>query len=191
MKTKMLALERCVPLILASVLILLVCGCSESPTVDPVIPEFEETYLASGNIISEQYSIGPEGGHITALGETVCLDFPENAVYESTLITISSFPIHQLDQYNLNLMNRAVAIDISETGTDNGFGQMVRLRLRYDFSSLKGVPVNENNLTIYTIYGNYYRHPNIFPIGECCVNCNCQVVQGCICESGTYVVGEL
>lgn len=177
-------------MILASALILLVCGCSETPTVDPVIPEAEASYLLSGNIITEQYTIGPEGGHITALGETVCLEFPEGAVSESTLITVTSFPINHLDHYDLNLMDRGVSIDISETGADNGFGQMVKLRMRYDFSNSKRTPLNEKNLTIYTIYGNYYRHPNIYPIGECCVNCDCQAVQGCICESGTYVVGE-
>jgi hypothetical protein len=187
MKTKALVLERCVPVFLASLLILFPFGCSETYNVDP-IPQPEDVQLNSGNIITEQYTIGPEGGHITALGETVCLDFPEGAVTEPTLLNISTFPIHQLDHYDLKLMNRGVSIQ--STGIDRKFSQMVRIRMKYDLTSQKGTPENEENLTIYSIYGNYYRFPNIYPVGECCVDCDCKAVIGCICASGTYVVGE-
>lgn len=187
MKPKWLALKKCSPVLIASALVMFTVGCSETLNVDP-IPQPEDTQLFSGNIITEQFTVGPEGGHFTALGETVCLDFPENAVSQSTLFNISTFPLHHLDHYDLTLMDRGISIE--STGPDRKFAQMVKIRMKYDFSSQKGAPVDEQNLTIYTVYGNFYRHPNIYPIGACCVDCDCQVVIGCICESGTYVVGE-
>lgn len=168
-------------------MVLFTLGCSETLNVDP-IPQPEDTQLLSGNIITEQFRVGPEGGHFTALGETVCLDFPANAVAQSTVFNISTFPLHHLDRYDLTLMDRGIALE--STGPDRKFAQMVKIRMKYDFTSKKGAPVDENNLAIFSVYGNYYRHPNIYPIGECCVDCECQAVIGCICESGTYVVGE-
>ena len=184
---KRLALARCAPFIFASALILFTFGCSETYNVDP-IPQPDETTQISGNVISEQYTIGPEGGIITAMGGTLCLNFPEGAVDQPTLFNIHSFPVDHLDHYNLNLMNRGVSIET--TGKDRKFTQMVRIRMKYDLTSLKGIPVNEEDLTIYSIYGNYYRFPNIYPVGECCVDCDCQSVLGCIGEPGTYVVGD-
>lgn len=187
MKTTWLALKRCIPVIFASALVLITFGCSETLTVDP-IPQPGEAQLLSGNNITEQFSVGPEGGHIIAPGESVCLNFPEGAFTGPTKFWITSHPIHHLDQYGLKLMNRAVSLHIA--GPDKGFARMVNIRMKYDFSSQMGAPVDEQNLTIYTVYGNYYRHPNICPIGECCVDCDCKSVMGCIGETGTFVVGE-
>lgn len=180
-------MDRCVPFILASALVVLTFGCSETMTVDDPIPQPFNTQSLTGNIVTEQFTIGPEGGHVTALGETVCLDFPEDAVTKPTLFTITSHPLHQLDHYDLTLMDRGVSLEMA--GIDKGFAQMVKIRMKYDFSSQKGAQVEEENLTIFTVYGNYFRFPNIYPIGECCVDCECQTVIGCICETGTYVVG--
>jgi hypothetical protein len=187
MKKLQLVMERYALPVFASSLLVFAIGCSETESVDP-IPQSDDISLVSGNIITEQYTVGPEGAYITALDKTVCLDFPEGAVYQPTLIKVSCFPIHHLDQNGLKLMNRGVSIEVSDI--DKGFAQMVKIRMKYDFSSQKGVSVDEENLTIYSIYGSYYRHPNIYPIGECCVDCDCKSVIGCIGETGTYVVGE-
>ncbi len=128
------------------------------------------------------------------MGETLCLNFPEGAVDEPTLFNVATFPLHHLYLNGLNLMNRGVSIET--TGKDKRFTQMVGIRMRYDISTLQkslkdgGDPIEETSLTIYSIYGNYFRQPNIYPIGECCVDCDCKSVVGCICESGTFVVGE-
>jgi len=174
-------------------LFLMASGCNETLNVDP-IPQPDENPMATGNIITEQFTVSPEGGNYTLLGETLCLSFPEGAVEEPTLINVATFPLHHLNLNGLNLMNRGISIET--TGKDKAFGQIVKIRMKYDVGSLMnslkggGDPVDETSLTIYSIYGNYFRFPNIYPIGECCVDCDCKSVIGCICESGTFVVGE-
>jgi hypothetical protein len=189
MKPNLIALERngMVGFIMLAVVFLIAQGCSETISVDP-IPQPEEPGPVSGNIVTEQFWIGPEGGHIVMLDETVCLDFPEGSLDKMTLFNISSIPLDQLDLDGYNMMERAVVIEAA--GLTRNFNHFVNIRMRYDVPSQKGTLLNEEDLTIYCMFGDFYRKPNIYSIGECCLDCECKTIQGSIDECGTFVVGE-
>jgi len=73
------------------------------------------------------------------------------------------------------------------------FPNGITFKIRYDMveeSWLKGLPTNEEDLQIYCVSPILYSYERVVPVGECCVDCNCKIVKGCVGKCGSYVVGE-
>ena len=193
MKTNWIASKTgsLLPLIMAALMTLTIMGCGEDP-LPPVVdrPESEATY--SGNIITQTFWVYPEGTEVSALGGIVWLKFPEGAVSVLTEFTITCFPIHHLDLDGYNMYNRGIYL---ESGIPNQKLANVMIKLNYDldpenWKKSAPIPVAEPFMTIYHVSPNIYAYQRINSIGECCVDCSCKMIKGCIDGCGFYVIGE-
>jgi hypothetical protein len=192
MKTKWIASMTggLLPFIMAALLFLTTTGCEkETPILygDSLEPETE----LSGNIISETFSVDPEGSNVNLFNGAVSMTFPEGAVSSLTEFTLVTFPLHHLDMDGINMYKRGYALEgpSSKLIFPNG----VTFNARYDLNEAswkKSVPNNEENLTIYYVSPTLYAYERIVSIGYCCVDCDSKIVKGCIGQCGFYVVGE-
>ncbi len=69
----------------------------------------------------------------------------------------------------------------------------IEVHLKYDLTEdswKKSSPVDEENLTIYKAYPNLEACQKVKSIGDCCTDCDFNMVMGCIEQCGYYVVGE-
>jgi hypothetical protein len=157
-------------------------SCSESPL--PALQAEDHKSVLSG-IITEDFWVGPEGKIVYALEGIVTLEFPEETVTEPTLFTVSLFPLNQVEMSGYNMMN--CGIHLESAARELKFEKSVQLELNYCITDfITGVPVNEENITIYNLIPNV----DAFSIGECSVDCTWKMICGCIDKCGFYVVGE-
>ena len=113
MKTKWIVPRRSslVPVIMAAVLGLASFSCSETRLGDPQIEEPET--LLSG-IIAEEFWVDQEGLTVYALEGIVTLEFPEEAVTEPTLFTITLLPLDDLEMCGSNMMNCGISLECTD-----------------------------------------------------------------------------
>lgn len=63
--------------------------------------------------------------------------------------------------------------------------------MKYNMAKFRNGPtVNEENLTIYQLLDKWDSSGLIKSIGECCVDCSCTTIFGCIDNCGAFVIGE-
>jgi len=141
-------------------------------------------------IMSEDHWVNPEGTKLIALDGSLYLDFDAGTVTEPTLFTIASVELDDEPAEEFNTMNWGISI--TNNAQDPVFGEPVTIRLNYTLEAFqKTSQVNEKHLTIYKVETIGTLSEREVSIGECCVDCSCNTVQGCISEGGLYVVGEL
>jgi len=178
------------PFIMAAVLCLATTGCEkESPILSGNVQEPETS--SKGNIMAESFWVEPDGTSVNLFNGTVLMTFPEGAVTTRTEFTLVTFPLHHLDMDGINIYKRGYAL---EGHTENKiFPNGVHFSAKYDMVEenwMKSVPADEQNLTIYYVSPTLYAYERIVSIGDCCVDCDCKIVKGCIGQCGFYVVGE-
>ena len=162
-------------------------GCSENL---PGSGADEEVSYDNGNIITEFFTVYPTGTTIHAFGGDVILDFPRGTVPTITRYSIVSFPLEQLDLRGNNLMMRAISL--TNVTNKNTFASPVKVMMRYDLCKFNMCqPGEESQIAIYKLRGNMYAFHKIEPIGECCLDCSCKTVNGCIDECGSFVLVEI
>ena len=179
------------PLIMAAVMGLATMGCEESPPIYPERPQASGAEY-SGNILSQTFTVYPEGTEVTVLGGTAWLKFPVGSVLVPTEFNIASFSIHHLDLDGINMFKRGIYLE-GDTPYRNLTNVMIRLN--YDLAPenwKKNTPAPdaEKNLTIYHVSPTIYAYQRINSIGDCCVDCSGKMIKGCISSCGFYVLGE-
>lgn len=168
---------------LTAAMVLACSGCTEYDRT-PSIP-FGDNILAS-----EDHWVYPEGTSLIALDGSVFLDFPQGVVTTPTLFTISSVALEDHPREEYNSMN--MGISITNSIEDLVFGDFVNIRMNYAKDEFQRSPeVNEDYLTIYKMETIGTLSERLESIGQCCVDCSCKTISGCISECGLYVVGEL
>jgi hypothetical protein len=176
--------------LVAALVLLATTGCEEEPPIPP--EEFPKPEaLNSGHIITQSFWVYPEGGTIDLFEGAMEIVIPRGAVSSSTEFTLSIFPIHYLDLDGYNLYNRGFYLE--GDSPEQMFPDGITLKIRYDMveaSWLKDLPANERNLQIYRGSPTVYFDRRFDAVGECCVDCNCNMVIGCVDKCGFYVVGE-
>lgn len=162
-------------------------SCSENP---PGIPSDDEVSYDNGEIITEFFKVYPSGTTIHAFGGDVILDFPPGSVPTTTRYSIVSFPLEQLDLQGNNLMMRAITL--TNVTNENAFANPIAVMMRYDLCKFNMCePGDESQIAIYRFRGNLHAFHKVEPIGECCMDCSCKTVSGCIDECGTFVIVEI
>lgn len=170
-------------IIMAAVMVLACFECSEYDRTASI--PVEDNILAS-----EDHWVYPEGMSLIALDGSVFLDFPPGVVTTPTLFTISSVALEDHPREEYNSMN--MGISITNSIEDLVFGDFVNIRMNYAMDAFQRSPeVNEDYLTIYKMETMGTLSERLESIGECCVDCSCKTISGCISECGLYVVGEL
>lgn len=192
MKTKRIASMTggLLPFIMAAALCLATTGCEKESQIISENPQEPETSY-SGNIMAQSFWVEPEGTSVTLFNGAVSMNFPKGAVRTRTEFTLVTFPLHHLDMDGINIYKRGYSLE-GHSGTNN-FPNGVTFRALYDLdegSWKKSVPDDELNLTIYYVSPTLYAYERIVSIGDCCVDCKCKIVKGCIGQCGFYVVGE-
>jgi len=173
---------------MAVAMVLTCIGCSDTP-YEPFHESLEdEKTLSSDNVMSENYWVDPEGTSICALAGSVLLEFPAGAVTEPTLFTVSAFPVDHLELEGYNLINRGVSI--TNGSQHSNFGALAKMKICYAVDGYKGTAPDPGNLGIFKVSPNIYAYERIESIGECTVDRSCEMIYGCICSCGFYVVGE-
>jgi len=193
MKTNWIALKQgsLLPLVMAAIFTLTTIGCEKvSPLSTEDRPEINNSY--SSSIMSQSFTVYPEGTEVNVLDGVAKLTFPEGTVMVPTEFTITCFPIHHLDLDGINTFNRGLSL---ESGTPDQKLVNVMVQLNYDLlpdNWLKNTPVvnSEKSLTIYHVSPVLYAYERIYSIGDCCVDISCNMIRGCISCCGFYVVGE-
>lgn len=172
-------------LMVGAILMLASFGCTKDD-VDVGAVDLEEDNV----IMSEDYWVNPEGIKLIALDGSFYIEFQAGAVTESTLITIASVALDADPKEWYNTMNQGISIKSASQDID--FRNGVTIRMNYiedEFQS--STPLNEKNLTIYKLEAVGTLLEGQVCIGQCCVDCSGKTVEGCIFESGVFVVGEL
>jgi len=184
MKTNLLKLEKVslAPMIMLIVMALITMGCQEKH--DDGLPA-----IYAGDILTESFTVMPEGITLKAFDESVTLDFPGGTVFVPTELTLVSFPLNNLDMKGINIMNRGFSLKSSQPEHD--MHENVMINLTYNFRHfLDGAPAHHSNLTIYKITHDFKTFTECESIGECCVDDLCNMISGCFDQCGFYVVGE-
>lgn len=176
--------------LMAAFVLLATTGCEEEPPVPAEdVPRAEILY--SGNIMTQDFRVSPEGGTLNLFDGAMELVIPRGAVSSTTEFTVTSFPVHYLDLEGYNLYDRGFYLE--GDSPDQMFPDGITLKIRYDMyegSWLKSVPSDERNLKIYRGSPSVYFSRSVDPLGECCVDCNCKIVIACAGKCGFFVVGE-
>lgn len=173
-------------LVIAVILAFACTSCSENPSWSPAE---EEVLDYDGKIITEFFKVPPSGTTIHAFGGDVILDFPPGTVPTTTRYSIVSFPLDQIDLRGEKLMMRAFSLE--NVTNKNKFEQPVTVVMRYDLCNFNTCePGEESDLAIFKYIGDSYAFHKIEALGECCMNCSCKTVMGCIDDCGSYVVVE-
>jgi len=162
-------------------------SCNENPSWSLAD---EEVSYGDGNIITEFFKVYPTGTTIHAFGGDVILDFPRGTVPTITRYSIVSFPLEQLDLRGNNLMMRAISL--TNVTNENTFAYPVKVMMRYDLCKFNMCqPGDESHIAIYRLRGDAHAFHKVEPLGECCMDCSCKTVSGCIDESGSFVLVEI
>ena len=186
MKAKWIALRlrSLVPWMIASFMVLANYGC-EDLLSEPEVDLPEECLF--GDINSESFTVFPGGSVIQSLDGIVTLEFPKGAVTIPTKFTLSSSSLDPNDVYGYNLMNTTISLQPELASKSREFEIPVKITMNYDESRfMRSLKSPEDNLTIYNLNDIYYA----YSIGDCCVDCDCKTVDGCIDQCGIFVVGE-
>lgn len=179
--------------LMAALFLLIITGCEKDP---PITLLHSERSVASeseynGDVITQYFMVYPDGNEVSAFGGVVWLKFPEGTVSEPTEFFIASFPTHHLDFEGYNMYGRGISLQ-GETPNQNLVNVIVRLK--YDLvpeNWCKGAPgPTDDNLTIYQVSPNTFPNQRIKSTGDCCVDCSCTTIKGCISCCGSYVIGE-
>lgn len=167
---------------MAAVLVLACIGCEKD--LEPIDHVDESNILAS-----ENHWVSPEGTSLIVLDGSVFLDFSPGAVTSPTLFTIASVAMDDDPMEEYNSMDQGILL--TSSSQDLEFGNPVNVRMNYDLESFQGsVRIDEDQLTIYKVESVGSLSENLVSIGQCCVDCSCKTVSGCISECGLYMVGE-
>lgn len=174
-------------MLLAVVLGFFTLGCEDEDKLPTQHYDFEGIY--AGNIDNETFMADPAGTSVDVLSGTVHLTFPPGAVLTPTEFTITATPLYEQEMNGKNIMNWKLSL---ESGTaDHEFNKNVQISLKYNMDEfINGVPLNERNLTIYTLSQDNTTCSVVASIGNCNVDCSSQTVNGCICGCGDFVIGE-
>ena len=179
-------MANCFFMVIMVMLTVTFTSCSENP---PGSPADDEVSYDNGNIITEFFKVYPGGTTIHAFGGDVILDFPRGSLPTTTRYSIVSFPLEQLEIGGHNLMMRAISL--TNVTNKNVFAYPVKVMMRYDLCKFnKCQPGDESHIAIYRFYGDVHAFHKLEFMGECCVDCSCKTVSGCIDECGTYVLVE-
>ena len=174
-------------LFIAVILPLAFTSCSENPAG---IPIEEEISYDNGKVITEYFIVHPIGTIIHAFGGDIILDFPRGTVPTETRYSIVSFPIDQLDLRGNNLMMRAISL--TNVMNENTFAIPVKVMMRYDLCEYNMCePGDESQIAIYRFRGDIHAFHKVEAMGECCMDCSCKTVTGCIDECGSFVLVEI
>lgn len=169
--------------IIAAFMMLACFGCEK---------DFEGSSLPiETNILSsEDHWVNPEGTSLIALDGTLYLEFPPGTVTVPTLFTIALVDVENHPREAYNSMDHGISI--TNASQDLVFGESVNIRMNYALEAFqRSAQVDEKKLTIYKMESTGSLSERQVSIGPCCVDCSCKTVEGCISESGLYVVGEL
>jgi hypothetical protein len=192
MKTRKIAsmTSSLLSLIMTALILLATTACEKDPQL--YHEDFTETDTPySQNVMTENFWIHPDGGTLTLLGGVLEIIIPEDAVTSSTEFNIASFPVHHLDLDGYNMYDRGFSL--TGVSSDKVFPNGITFKIKYDLNEdnwLKGLPANEEELQIFWVSPTLYSYERIVPALECCVDCSCKVIKGCIGKCGFYVVGE-
>jgi hypothetical protein len=178
---------NCFSLVIIMILTVTCTGCSENL---PGNGADEAVSYENGNIITEFFKVYPAGTTIHAFGGDVILDFPRGTVATMTRYSIVSFPIEQLDMRGNNVMMRAVTL--TNVTNQNTFAYPVQVMMRYDLCKFNMCqPGEESDLAIFKYIGDRHAFHKIEALGECCKDCSCKTVSGCIDACGSFVLVEI
>jgi hypothetical protein len=185
MKTHWISI-RCGNIVFAilTVFLVLVCtGCEKDP-----VGSSEDT---DTNILaSEDHWVNPEGSSLIALDGSIFIDFSPGAVKTPTLITVALVAVDDDPMEEYNAMDQGLLI--TSSSKDLVFESPVNIRMNYALESFQGsARIDEKQLTIYKVESLGSLSERMVSIGQCCVDCSCKTVAGCINECGLYIVGEL
>jgi len=192
MKTKRIASSAGSKLtfLMAALVLLAFTGCEEDPLIDHERSLEKETAYVD-YILSQTFEVNPQGTEFSAFGGMVWLKFPDGTVHVPTEFEIVLLPVHHLEFEDFNMYNRGIYLQ-----SDAPFQDLadITIRLKYDLapeSWKKGAPGPiDNNLTIYQVYPSILDHQEINSTGDCCVDCVCKTIKGCIRTCGFYLIGE-
>lgn len=177
-------MRNLVPLIIASVMGLTNYGC-EDLLNEPEVNLPEECLFGQGS--ADSFTVFPGGSVVQILDGVASLEFPKGAVAVPTKFTLSTSALDPNGMYEYNLMNRRISLKPELASKSGEFEVPVKIKMNYDESGfIRTLKSPEDNLTIYNLNDIYYA----YSIGECCVDCECKTVDGCITQCGIFVVGE-
>jgi len=176
-------------LLMAALFLLTIMGCEEE--IDPI----EGIYLIEAEYpedwISQTFMVKPEGTEVSVFEGSVFLTFKEGSVETPTAFVISHFPVNHLDLDGMNLYNMGLYL---EGESPSQKLSNVSIQVDYDLDPenwKKSAPgPTDENLTIYHVSPDIYAYETVNSIGGCCVDCSSTMIQGCINNSGFFVVGE-
>jgi len=149
----------------------------------------ETTY--SGNIMTQSFWVNPEGGPVNLFDGDLEIIIPKGVVSSSTELTMATFPVHHLDFDGYNMYIRGFSL--TGNSPQQMFPNGITLRIRYDLEEeywKKNLPADEEDLLIYWVSPLSGSYERVIPFKYCCVNCECNIIKGCIEKCGFYVVGE-
>jgi len=199
MKTKKIAslAGSMLTFLMAALILLTLAGCEEDPLIDHERSLEKETaygdYIMGqkDKIMSQTFEVTPQGTEFSAFGGMVWLKFPDGTVHVPTEFEIVILPVDHLEFEDYNMYYRGIYLQSEVPIQDLSH---ITIRLKYDLapeSWKKGAPGPvDNNLTIYCVSPSILDHQEINSTGDCCVDCVCKTIQGCISNCGFYLIGE-
>ncbi|MEZ5072523.1 MAG: hypothetical protein R2751_16535 [Bacteroidales bacterium] len=157
-----------------------------SESDDPELPEMQS------QVVTQRFTIGPEGGELFLFGDRLYLRFHAGTVTQPTTFTAAVFPIHHLDLNGMNTYGHGFSLE-----SDEAIRVLpnVIVRIHYDqnpelWKKSAPEPGSEEGFHIFHVTPNVYAYQRITPLCDCRVNCDCQTIQGTADACGMYVVGE-
>lgn len=180
--------------LLASLLVVLMLLATTACQEDDFIytEDLTETEaLYTGNVMTQRFWINPDGGTVYLFDGVMEVIVPKGAVAKSTQFTMATFPVDHLDLDGYNMYNRGFSLQGETPG--QMFPNGITLKIKYDlapFNWLKSLPADEEDLKIFWVSPTLYSYERVVPAGNCCVDCNCKIIKGCVGKCGFYVVGE-
>lgn len=162
-------------------------GCSEDlPSINE---DSVKEALKSGEITTEYVRVRSIGTVVHALDGGLILEFPPGTVPTPTRYKIVSFPIEYLLPEGTNVMMRAITI--TNITNESKMAHPVKFIMRYDLCRFNECqPHDKSDLAVYHLLGDRHAFHGVKSTGECCMDCSCKTISGCIQECGTYVVCE-
>jgi len=83
------------------------------------------------------------------------------------------------------------AISLTNVTNENVFANPVNVMMRYDLCKFnKCQPGEESDIALYRFYGDAHAFHKVEPMGDCCIDCSCKTVSGCIDECRSFVLVE-
>ncbi len=190
-KKRIASTSSLLPIIMAAAMILTL-GCQKEDEI--FIPGINQSSPEQpGDNMKTTFVVQPTGTTVTAFEGAVELNFPSGAVYFPTEFTLVSCCTDNMDSNGINILNQGFYLEIEENAADLDLHEHIEVHLKYDLAEdswKKSIPGDEENLTIYKAYPNLEACQKVKSIGDCCTDCDFNMVMGCIEQCGYYVVGE-